>query len=171
MSENQPKSPNRWGAIIIIFLVVLLLVGGVLALARYHPAKLIEITLPSVNHFNDNIQIQGAVPNLGIYPFSSRDTVNSLLDAAGGLKDIGQYSITLSVMPQNILDAPQKININTAEVWLLEALPGIGETKAKAIVTYRETNGPFKHTSEIMQVAGIGQSLYDEIKVLLTVTD
>jgi len=171
LSENQPKSPNRWGAIIIIFLVVLIFVSGCLALARYHPAKPIEITLPPVNDFNDNIQIQGAVTKPGIYPFSSRDSVNTLLDAAGGLANIGQYSITLSVMPQNSLDAPQKININTAEAWLLEALPGIGETKAKAIVTYRETNGPFKHTSEIMQVAGIGQSLYDEIKVLITVTD
>ena len=61
----------------------------------------------------------------------------------------------------------KKININTAATWLLEALPGIGETKAKAIVTYRETNGPFNHISEIMQVTGIGQNLYDEIKEMI----
>jgi competence protein ComEA len=160
-----------WGAGIIIAFVILSLASVGVALSRYHPATLIEISLPTGNAFGRDIQIQGGVVNPGIYPFSSQDSISSLLDAAGGLTGEDQSTITLNVSPQSGLKEPQRINLNTASVWLLEALPGIGETKAKAIVSYRETNGPFKHIFEIMQVAGIGQSLYDEIKELITVTD
>jgi len=171
LPENQLKPPNRWGAVIIVGLVVLLLASGSVALARYQPVQPIEITLPTGTDFSGNIQIQGAVTNPGLYPFTSQDSIDSLLDAAGGLSGLDPYSITLRALSQNDLYPPQKININTAATWLLEALPGIGETKAKAIVTYRETNGPFNHISEIMQVTGIGQNLYDEIKEMITVSD
>ena len=66
---------------------------------------------------------------------------------------------------------PQKIDINRAEVWLLEALPGIGETLAQRIVDYRQQNGPFQHTNELLKVAGIGTTTYEQIKHLITVAD
>jgi comEA protein len=66
---------------------------------------------------------------------------------------------------------PQRIDINRAEAWLLEALPGIGPSKAQAIIDYRQQNGGFGHIAEIIEVPGIGQSIYDDIKDRITVGD
>jgi comEA protein len=66
---------------------------------------------------------------------------------------------------------PQRIDINRAEAWLLEALPGIGPSKAQAIIDYRQQNGGFGHIAEITEVPGIGQSIYDDIKDKITVGD
>jgi competence ComEA-like helix-hairpin-helix protein len=68
-------------------------------------------------------------------------------------------------------EPPQKIDINRAEAWLLEALPGIGPSKAQAIIAYRQQNGGFSHITEITKVEGIGPAIYEEIKDLITVGD
>jgi len=75
---------------------------------------------------------------------------------------------TVVVGPSN---EPQKIDINRAEAWLLEALPGIGPSKAQAIIDYRLENGGFGDITEITNVPGIGKSLYENIKELITVGD
>jgi len=56
-----------------------------------------------------------------------------------------------------------KININTASVAELEALPGIGAAKAEAIVKYREENGNFQKVEDIVLVKGIGEKLFEKI--------
>ena len=58
----------------------------------------------------------------------------------------------------------QKVSINTGTLEELQTLDGIGETKAKAIIGYRETNGLFKKIEEIKNVSGIGDSTYEKIK-------
>ena len=65
----------------------------------------------------------------------------------------------------------QKIDINRAEVWLLKALPGIGETLAQRIVDYRQKNGPFHNTKDLLKVTGIGNTTYEQIRDLITVAD
>ncbi len=65
--------------------------------------------------------------------------------------------------------AGQKVNINTAGVTELTALNGIGETKAAAIVAYREEHGSFRSIEEIMEVSGIGEGTFDKIKEDITV--
>ena len=62
-----------------------------------------------------------------------------------------------------------RININTATVAELVALPGIGEVKANAIVAYREQNGAFQRTDELLQVSGIGTVTYQRLRELVTV--
>jgi competence protein ComEA len=69
------------------------------------------------------------------------------------------------------MEDTQKININRAEAWLLEALPGIGPTKAKAIIEYRQKNGFFRNVDELTKVNGISAALLEQIKPLVTVTD
>ncbi len=69
------------------------------------------------------------------------------------------------------VESPQKIDINRAEAWLLQALPGIGETRAQAIIDYRRQNGPFQSINELTKVSGIGAATLDSIKDLITVTD
>lgn len=52
---------------------------------------------------------------------------------------------------------PATININTADIETLASLNGIGQSKAEAIVAYREANGPFQSSDELANVKGIGE--------------
>lgn len=56
------------------------------------------------------------------------------------------------------------ININTATLTQLQELPGIGESKAKAIIQYRETKGLFITIEDIKNVSGIGDLTYNNLK-------
>lgn len=71
---------------------------------------------------------------------------------------------------ENTAETPMgKININTADETTLQTLDGIGETKAKAIIEYRNKNGNFKTIEDIKNVSGIGDSVYEKIKDNITV--
>ena len=56
-----------------------------------------------------------------------------------------------------------KVNINTANMQKLHTLPGIGHTKALAIIEYRKKH-PFKKIEDILKVKGIGKKTFDKIK-------
>lgn len=62
-----------------------------------------------------------------------------------------------------------KININTASKEELLSLPGIGESKADRIISYREANGSFAAIDDIMKVAGIKTGVFTKIKKYITV--
>ncbi len=62
-----------------------------------------------------------------------------------------------------------KVNINTATIDELMNVSGIGESKAKAILEYRNTNGNFKSIEDIKNVSGIGDALYEKIKDAITI--
>lgn len=64
---------------------------------------------------------------------------------------------------------PRQININTAPAEELTALPGIGPTRAQAIVAYREEHGPFRYPEELVQVKGIGEGILEDILDQITV--
>ncbi|TVM08011.1 MAG: ComEA family DNA-binding protein [Halomonas sp.] len=56
------------------------------------------------------------------------------------------------------------ININTADAALLEELPGIGPTRAAAIIQEREANGEFTDTDDLTRVSGIGNATVADLK-------
>jgi len=60
------------------------------------------------------------------------------------------------------------ININSADVALLDELPGVGPSTAQAIVTYRDQNGPFASVSGLEDVPGIGPAKVAAIQRLVT---
>jgi competence ComEA-like helix-hairpin-helix protein len=61
------------------------------------------------------------------------------------------------------------VNINTADASLLETLPGIGPSKAAAIISYRTQHGPFAAIADIQDVSGIGPSTYSQIENSISV--
>lgn len=78
-------------------------------------------------------------------------------------------SQTSKTTPVKIQSQSSLININTAGISELDKLPGVGETRAQAIIDYRNANGMFKKTEDIMEVKGIGQATYDKMKGMISI--
>lgn len=76
------------------------------------------------------------------------------------------------LLPEKTESAPEisaKININTASAGELVKLSGIGETKAAAIIKYRNEHGDFKSVDEIVNVSGIGEKTLKNIRDFITI--
>ncbi|MBP3340000.1 MAG: helix-hairpin-helix domain-containing protein [Lachnospiraceae bacterium] len=134
------------------------------------------------------VYIVGEVINPGVYMFDEEVRVNDVVQSAGGFTEnaakeyinlakkvvdgeqIIIYSIEeieSSLMSQN--SGGKLVNINTANKELLMTLPGIGESRAKDIINYREKNGSYSSIEDIMKVSGIKEAAFDKIKELITV--
>ena len=57
-----------------------------------------------------------------------------------------------------------RVDINTADASALMSLPGIGQSKADAIIAYRNEHGAFKAPEELMNISGIKEGVYQKIK-------
>lgn len=66
-------------------------------------------------------------------------------------------------------EAPELININTADAAELDKLPGIGPAKAAAILEYRKTHGFFRVPEDLMKVPGIKEGTYGKLADRITV--
>lgn len=66
---------------------------------------------------------------------------------------------------------PYLINLNTATSRQLQTLSGINEAKAAAIIEYRETHGGFSDISELLNISGIGEEIFENIREYVTVGD
>ena len=139
------------------------------------------------------VHITGAVPRPGVYALPEGARIQDAISAAGGflaeaeksqlnlaqlLEDgekldipfvVGASPIITTPVPAVVTSTTELININTASSIELEELPGIGPTTAQKIIEYREQNGPFVSTEDIINVAGIGPGTYERIKDLITV--
>lgn len=80
-----------------------------------------------------------------------------------------------TVAPHTVASATEEalfpVNINTADLPQLMALPGIGEVLARRIIAYRETNGDFAAVTDLMKVEDIGEKRLEGILDLITVGD
>ena len=164
---------EHWRFLLIILLIIILSAVSILVIRR--PSRSQEIIIatevPSVQKVE--ISVSGQVENPGIYLVNDSDTIGDIVAMAGG-DTTGDYSdviINLSPTISDVSEESQKININTAAEWLLDALPGIGSERAEAIIAYREQNGDFLYVEELMQVPGIGEATFEALKDYIKVAD
>lgn len=73
------------------------------------------------------------------------------------------------LMAQKASTRAKKVDINTASVKSLQALPGIGPSIAQRIVDYRKAHGPFKKVEDLTKVKGIGEKKLEAIKPFVEV--
>jgi competence protein ComEA len=64
--------------------------------------------------------------------------------------------------------SPTKVNVNTADLAALEALPGIGPELAQRILDYRQAHGPFAQVDDLLDVPGIGPGILEKIREEIT---
>ncbi|MEA2086252.1 MAG: ComEA family DNA-binding protein [Chloroflexota bacterium] len=169
MTTDRAK---KYQAPVIILLVAIIITGSIIAWTRYRPGCPVEISIPPPQALDGEIYIGGAVNNPGYYPLAAADSIELLIRAAGGTTaNANPNQFKLLVPEMGTQQEPQKVDLNRAEAWLLETLPGIGETRAQAIIDYRTREGPFRNINELTRVEGIGATTYEQIKHLITVAD
>lgn len=101
---------------------------------------------------------------------SSSDIVTSTLTVSTVSTASSASSFSKSTQqPSSSEPQTELININTATSEELQTLPGIGEVKAAAIIAYREEHGAFSDISEIINVSGIGEKTFENIRGRITV--
>ncbi|WP_046173888.1 helix-hairpin-helix domain-containing protein [Domibacillus indicus] len=143
------------------------------------------------------VDIKGAVSMPGIYTMLSEERVNDVINKAGGITeqaDAASVNLAQKVQDEMVIYIPVKgeeipavqtapvssgnadfaedkemVNINTADSAGLQELPGIGESKAQAIIDFRETDGPFTKVEDLKNVSGIGDKTFEKLAPLITV--
>ena len=137
------------------------------------------------------VHVDGAVAAPGVYELEAGSRANDAIAAAGGLAEGADTSslnlaqvladgtkihvplegeaAAASGMPGSAGASPVPVNINTAGMDELDALPGIGEATARAIVEDREQNGPFATPEDLMRVSGIGERKFEQLEGLVCV--
>ena len=141
-----------------------------------------EIVLTEDSNEEFMVEVKGQVKFPGIYVFNNKIYMYELIETVGGLLDNADsdkinYSELIDrncviVIPlKNGTTEPKEslININYASLDQLMTLPKIGEALAQRIIAYREENGPFKTKEDIMNVSGIKENIFNQIKDKITV--
>ena len=164
---------DRFYLFATVLLVTAAIAGGVTLAVQHSRSQPVEIVLSQTDppEQSGQLYIGGAVSNPGIYPWQEGDTVQALLLDAGVEPDADLSHIKLYIPREGEAGLPQRIDINRAEPWLLQALPGIGEVRAQAIVGYRNEHGPFRRIEDLLKVSGIGPATFEKIKDSITVSD
>ena len=164
---------SKYRTPLTISLLAIIITASIVVWSRYNANQPTEITIANPPHEEQpgEIQIGGAVNNPGLYPLKAGDSIAVLVQAAGGTTTGSESDDIRLYIPEVGEDPSQKIDLNRAEVWLLKALPGIGSDRANAIVAYRNQNGPFRNTSELIKVSGIGTKTFQQVEPLVTVAD
>jgi competence protein ComEA len=164
---------NRFYLFITVFLLIAAIAGSVTLAVQHNRNQPVEIILSQTKppELSGEVYIGGAVSNPGIYPLREGDTIQALLLDASVEPDANLSHVKLYIPREGEEQSPQKIDINRAEPWLLQALPGIGEVRAQAIMGYRNEHGLFRRIEDLLKVSGIGEGTFENIKDYITVSD
>ena len=174
---------------VILGVLVALLAGGAAWRAWKPPLRKKEIVFTET-HANTPatdpemlvVHLVGCVANPGVYRLPAGARVHEVLVLAGGA--LPEADLERVNLARPLFDGEQvivyrtgeegfqekgRININRATAEELTKLPGIGETRARQIVEHRDTHGYFTEITQIMEVSGIGEGIFNGIKDLITV--
>ena len=164
---------DKFYLFVTVFLFIAAIAGGIMLAVQHSRSQPMEIVLSQTEppELNGEICIDGAVANPGLYYLKEGDTLQTLLSYAGIATDADLSHIKLYIPCEGEEQSTQKIDINRAEPWLLEALPGIGEVLAQRIEDYRSENGPFRIIEDLLKVSGIGEATFEKIKDFISVSD
>jgi len=128
------------------------------------------------------VYVCGQVNHPGIYELPENARIADAIAAAGGMTEAAdpEYLNQAAVLvdgqkirvptPEEVKQeaeaqrADGRVNLNTADAKELMSLSGIGESKAEAIVRYREEKGGFRSIEEIMNIEGIKEGVFQKIK-------
>jgi competence protein ComEA len=132
------------------------------------------------------VEIKGEIMNPNIYWLKEESIIEDLLTEAGGLKaeaDMSKINRAEKLKNHQSIIIPNKnavkevastsqtdekissiININTASEAELDTLPGIGPSRAKDIISYREEKGGFNSIEDIKNIKGIGEVSFEKLK-------
>lgn len=134
---------------------------------------------PGVYHLHFGARTQEAIDAAGGFSEKANQTAWNLAEVLqDGMqiyvpsKDEAKEALNEEQSSQKDLSASQRkdtVNINRASKEDLVTLPGIGESRADAIIARREEKGTFTSIEEIKDVAGIGDGIFNRIKDLITV--
>ena len=117
---------------------------------------------PGVYTLTEGQRIEDALQKAGVLENSDIDALNRAALLVDGQKIVVPYKNNSDDMAQIMDDG--LININQADLQQLMTLPGIGEAKANAILSYRAQYGGFSRVEDIQKVSGIGEAIYSQIK-------
>ena len=134
-----------------------------------------EVNAPGVYELEEGTRVAGAIEAAkGLTDEAAGDYVNQALLLEDGqqiyipsLQEVSDRLLPGCENPEETSDG--KVNLNTADKELLMTLPGIGSTRADAIIAYRTQFGGFASEEEIMNISGIKNSLYEQIRDRITV--
>lgn len=136
------------------------------------------------------VYVCGSVNNPGVYMLKESARLYEAIDAAGGLcddaaeetlnqarpiidgerifvpstQDIENGIVDLETDSKQESSKDGKIDINTAGKEELMTLPGIGQSKAELILSYRNSKGRFSSIEELMEIEGIKEGVFNKIK-------
>ncbi|MGH9386372.1 MAG: ComEA family DNA-binding protein [Vicinamibacterales bacterium] len=96
--------------------------------------------------------------------------MRTLIAGALALTAVLVAAPTVLAQTEKAAGATPAINLNSATLEQLEALPGIGVKTAQLIVEYRQKSGGFKKVEELMNIKGIGEKSFLKLKPMLVVT-
>lgn len=157
----------------IVYLVAMDMVNKKIDTLDFNSDNNTQVVSESSSYYD--VYIQGAVNNPGKYTVYNGANLGYLVTLAGGFKenaDSSTYNINYILSKGKTyyiasITSSEKISINTATIALLDTLPGIGTVIAKRIVSYRSSNGNFNSIEELMNVSGIGESLFSQVRDLI----
>lgn len=128
------------------------------------------------------VYVCGAVVNPGVVVLPEGSRADAALSAAGGFTenaDVEYVNLAARLEDGQKLYFPtieeakaeqsNLVNINTADAALLMTLPGIGEARARDIISYREEYGLFQKKEDLKKVSGIKDNMYQKLETQITV--